>query len=86
MTNVLPPPDTSTHVPPNGAHTEFTADPPLVRPRDGRRIAGVCAGIADRYGWDPTIVRLVAVLSVFLPGPQVLAYLILWLVIPSEDA
>ena len=45
----------------------------------------MCAGIAERYGWDPTIVRVVAVLSVFLPGPQVLAYLILWLVIPNED-
>jgi len=45
----------------------------------------VCAGIAERYGWDPTIVRVVAVLSLFLPGPQLLAYLILWLVIPNAD-
>ena len=88
---MLPPPDTSTVLPrPASAGvppTEATSSPTpaLVRPRAGRRIAGVCAGIAERYGWDPTIVRLVAVLSVFLPGPQVLAYLILWLVIPSDD-
>jgi phage shock protein PspC (stress-responsive transcriptional regulator) len=84
MSTVLPPPDTSTYVPPTDGTSSST--PSLVRPREGRRIAGVCAGIAERYGWDPTIVRLVAVLSIFLPGPQVLAYLVLWLVIPSDDA
>lgn len=86
---MLPPPDTSTYVPPATnvppAAGTSSPTPALVRPRSGRRIAGVCAGIADRYGWDPTIVRVVAVLSVFLPGPQVLAYLILWLVIPNDD-
>ena len=99
---MLPPPDTTTYAPPateapgatsatspdgtGSASARATSAPGLVRPRNGRRIAGVCAGIADRYGWDPTIVRLVAVLSVFLPGPQVLAYLVLWLVMPSDDA
>jgi len=82
---VLPPPDTSTYTPPAEPADSSSTGPGLVRPRDGRRIAGVCAGIAERFGWDPTMVRLVAVLSIFLPGPQVLAYLILWLVIPSDD-
>lgn len=89
MANVLPPPQTSTYVPPTGSGSGAgagAAGQTLVRPREGRYIAGVCAGIADRYGWDPTIVRLVAVLSIFLPGPQVLAYLVLWLVMPSDDA
>ncbi len=45
----------------------------------------MCAAIADRNGWSRTTVRLVAVLSVLLPGPQVLAYLIAWVVMPSED-
>ena len=45
----------------------------------------MCAAIADRNGWSRTTVRLVAALSVLLPGPQVLAYLIAWIVMPSED-
>ncbi|SFB70582.1 phage shock protein C (PspC) family protein [Nocardioides terrae] len=57
----------------------------LSRPRNGRMIAGVCAGIAYRFGWDPTLVRVIAVLSVILPGPQVLAYIVLWVVMPNED-
>jgi phage shock protein PspC (stress-responsive transcriptional regulator) len=54
--------------------------------REGRRIAGVCVDIAERDGWDPTIVRRIAVLDILLPGPQVLAYLVLWLVIPNDGA
>ncbi len=57
----------------------------LTRPRSGRVIAGVCAGIARRFGWDVTIVRLLSVLSIVLPGPQVLVYLVLWLVIPQDS-
>jgi len=57
----------------------------LSRPRNGRVIAGVCAGIAYRFGWDPTLVRVIAVLSILLPGPQVLAYILLWIVMPNED-
>ena len=57
----------------------------LVRPRRGRIIAGVCAGIARRFGWSPTAVRLVFLLSCLLPGPQVLAYIVLWVVVPKED-
>jgi phage shock protein PspC (stress-responsive transcriptional regulator) len=56
----------------------------LVRPRRGRLIGGVCAAIADRFGWSRTLVRLAFVLSIVLPGPQVLLYVILWIVIPSE--
>jgi phage shock protein PspC (stress-responsive transcriptional regulator) len=56
----------------------------LVRPRQGRMIAGVCAGIARRFGWSPGVVRLVFVLSCLLPGPQVLVYLILWVLMPAD--
>jgi phage shock protein PspC (stress-responsive transcriptional regulator) len=48
-------------------------------------IAGVCAGIAQRYGWSTGTVRLIFVLSCLLPGPQVLLYIALWVLIPSED-
>jgi phage shock protein PspC (stress-responsive transcriptional regulator) len=50
----------------------------LTRPQSKKMIAGVCAGIADRYGWRPGRVRLAFVLSCLLPGPQFVAYLILW--------
>ena len=60
------------------------ADRGLVRPRKGRMIAGVCAGIADRMGVSRTLVRLAFVLSIVLPGPQILLYVLLWIVIPSE--
>lgn len=56
----------------------------LVRPSHGRMIAGVCAGIADRFGLSPFIVRLAFVLSCLLPGPQFVTYLALWLLLPSE--
>jgi phage shock protein PspC (stress-responsive transcriptional regulator) len=57
----------------------------LRRPLNGRVIGGVCAALAHRFGWDVTIVRILAVLSILLPGPQVIAYLIAWLVIPAEQ-
>ena len=56
----------------------------LTRPREGKVIAGVCAGIADRYGWDANAVRLVFVLSCLLPGPQFVVYLALWVLIPKR--
>ncbi|PXY22219.1 PspC domain-containing protein [Prauserella muralis] len=55
----------------------------LTRSRSNRMIAGVCGGLAERYGWNPNTVRLLFVLSCLLPGPQVLAYLVLWLVMPK---
>ena len=56
----------------------------LVRPRRGRVIAGVCAGIARRYGLSRNGLRLAFVLSCVLPGPQILAYLLLWVLIPAD--
>jgi phage shock protein C len=61
---------------------------PLRLSRRHRKIAGVCGGLAEWLGWDPTIVRvlyiLISVLSAAFPG--ILVYLILWLVIPRESA
>lgn len=56
----------------------------LVRPRRGKVIAGVAAGLAHRYGLSPTLVRVLFVLSMLLPGPQILAYLALWIIMPKE--
>ena len=80
----LPTPDPGTYVPPASPTTGSQVRDRMVRPRDGRRLGGVCAGIADKYGWSRTTVRLLALLSILLPGPQVIAYIIAWIVIPDE--
>jgi phage shock protein PspC (stress-responsive transcriptional regulator) len=56
----------------------------LQRPRTGRVIAGVCAGIARRFGWNANLVRLLFVLSCLIPGPQFLVYIALWILVPLE--
>jgi phage shock protein PspC (stress-responsive transcriptional regulator) len=56
----------------------------LARPRRGRLLAGVCAGLARRFGVSATLVRVLFVISCVLPGPQVLVYVVLWLVMPAE--
>lgn len=56
----------------------------LERPRDQRVIAGVCSGIANRFGWSVGLVRLAFVVSCVLPGPQVVFYIVLWILIPNS--
>jgi len=56
----------------------------LTRPRRGRLLAGVCAGLARRFGVAPSLVRILFVISCVLPGPQVLAYVALWILMPEE--
>ena len=55
----------------------------LTRPRR-RVIGGVCAALARRFGVSPTLVRILFVASCSLPGPQVLLYVALWIILPSE--
>ena len=58
---------------------------PLRRSRKHKMIAGVCGGIAEWLGWDPTVVRVVyvvgSILSVAFPG--ILVYVVLWIVMPK---
>lgn len=56
-----------------------------VRPRNGRVLAGVCAGLGRKWGMDPNLVRILFVLSVFLPGPQFLAYVAGWVLMPEGE-
>lgn len=56
----------------------------LSRPRRGKVIAGVCAGIARRLGVSATLVRLLFVVSLLLPGPQILLYAALWILLPRD--
>jgi phage shock protein PspC (stress-responsive transcriptional regulator) len=57
----------------------------LVRPRDQRIIAGVCAGLARRFGTTPTTMRVIFLVSCLLPGPQFLVYIALWVLVPEGD-
>ncbi|QPP06871.1 PspC domain-containing protein [Streptomyces bathyalis] len=59
--------------------------PALTRPREGRMIGGVCAGLARRFGMKPNTMRLIFVVSCILPGPQFLIYLALWILLPNEE-
>ncbi|GAA1224089.1 PspC domain-containing protein [Kitasatospora nipponensis] len=56
----------------------------LARPRHNRILAGVCAGIGERFGLTAWTVRLIFLASCLLPGPQFLIYLALWLLLPQE--
>jgi phage shock protein PspC (stress-responsive transcriptional regulator) len=56
----------------------------LTRPRNGAMIAGVCAGLAQRFGVSANLVRLLFVLSCLLPGPQFVIYIALWVVMPQQ--
>lgn len=56
----------------------------LSRPRSGRMFAGVCAGIARRFGWDVTIVRILTVAAVLLLGLSVWVYILLWILMPND--
>jgi len=57
----------------------------LVRPRHGRVIAGVCAGLGRRFGISPFAARVLFVVALLvLPGSQIIVYPILWILMPSE--
>ena len=63
----------------------MTSKNPLYRSRRHRLIAGVCGGIAEWLGWNPTLVRILyvigSIVSVGFPGS--IAYIVLWLIIPK---
>ncbi len=57
----------------------------LSRPHDDRIIAGVCSGIARYFNVSPNLVRLLFALSLLLPGPQILIYIVGWIFMPEES-
>jgi phage shock protein C len=58
----------------------------LVRPRDSRVLAGVCAGLGRRFGIDPWPARLLFVLAlIVLHVSVILAYVVLWILMPTEE-
>ena len=68
-----------------GVHDSF-AQQGLTRPRRGRLLAGVCAGLGQRFGLNPWVARILfLVILMVIPGSQIIVYPILWLLMPSED-
>ncbi len=59
-------------------------DKKLYRSATDKKIAGVCGGVAEYFGIDSTIVRLLLVAFVIMGGAGVLAYIIAWLVMPER--
>jgi phage shock protein C len=58
----------------------------LVRPREGRLLGGVCAGLGRRFGLEPWAARLLFVLILLVvPGSQLLIYPVLWILMPNEE-
>ncbi len=63
---------------------KFLRSIPLRRGPD-RWVAGICGGIAAKFGWDPTMVRIAMLLLFLLPGLGIGAYLAVWLLLPWQD-
>ena len=57
----------------------------LYRSESDRILGGVCGGLAEVYDIDPTLIRLVAVALFFGAGTGLLAYLVAWLIMPTES-
>ncbi|MDM8154140.1 PspC domain-containing protein [Bacteroides gallinaceum] len=57
----------------------------LTRPQSNKMLAGVCAGIANYFNLDPTLIRVIyALLTVFTAFAGIIVYLLLWIIIPEE--
>lgn len=56
----------------------------LYRSRDERMIAGVCGGLGEYFGIDPTLFRLLFIVAALFGGPGFIAYLIFLIIVPQE--
>jgi len=74
-------PDTAAPAAP-GAPPPFVASKRLMRSSRDKKIGGVCAGLAEYFDLDPTLVRVIWLLAIFFAGTGLFIYLILWLVLP----
>jgi phage shock protein C len=55
----------------------------LYRSRTNRQVAGVCGGLAEYFGMDPTLIRVLFVVLAVLGGSGVVLYLALWIIVPN---
>ncbi len=65
------------------ASTACAARKRLLRSTNDRKIAGVCAGVADYFDMDTTLVRVLWLLATLVPGPNIIAYAVMWIVVPE---
>ena len=72
--------------PPPGLSPATGGKKKLMRSSTDKKIAGVCAGLADYFDLDPTIVRVVWLLASLCAGTGLLLYVILWIVLPLAPA
>jgi phage shock protein PspC (stress-responsive transcriptional regulator) len=56
----------------------------LYRSRTNRKLAGVCAGLAQYFNADATLIRVLFVVLALLGGPGILIYLLMWILVPEE--
>ncbi len=64
---------------------EYFRSQGLIRPRQGRILGGVCAGLGRRFGVSPWMARILFVaILLIVPGSQIIVYPILWILMPSE--
>ncbi len=61
------------------------AEKRLCLSRVNRKIGGVCGGIAEYFGIDATLVRVITLVLIFAVGSGLLLYLLAWLIIPNCD-
>ena len=54
------------------------------RSREDRVIAGICAGLAERFGWDIAVVRIVAIVTTLIGLPTFIAYIVAWMIVPKR--
>jgi phage shock protein PspC (stress-responsive transcriptional regulator) len=58
----------------------------LYRSRTDRKISGVCGGLAKYFDMDPIIVRVIAVVSIFVTGVSIIAYIVMAIIVPLESS
>lgn len=56
-----------------------------IRRGPDRWVGGIAGGIALRFGWEPSTVRIVTLLTFLLPGIGLFTYLVVWLLMPKYD-
>lgn len=71
-------PETGTH----GFSPATGAPKRLMRSSTDKKLGGVCAGLADYFDMDPTVLRIIWLLLVICGGTGILAYIILWIALP----
>src|SRR6266481_1146668 len=74
-------PETPASAPPRLA--AYAPPKKFVRSTIDRKIAGVCAGVADYFDMDPTLVRILWSLATLIPGPNIIAYVVIWIAAPE---